>query len=217
MVEDFSKRYSKEIGLPFYCLVRAELVNSESIGYLKEAGCYSVDMGIETANDYLRNKVLNREVSKEQIISASDIIKRYKIKLRTNNMLGIPFGSLRDDLDTLKLNIRCRPDYAVATIFYLYKNTDLYNYLNINNRISYLSITDKNKRYYQFLQLYRSKSEVKKTKNLHQLFSITVSLPFLLPLVKFLIRLPLYRIYKLVNYILKKYYYRFKVFYYKDD
>ena len=97
--------------------------------YLKEAGCYCVCMGIESANDYLRNEVLKKGISKEQIISAAQIIKRYKIKLKTTNLVGVPLGSLKDDLDTLRLNIQCRSNYARGNMLFVYRNTDLYTFL----------------------------------------------------------------------------------------
>jgi hypothetical protein len=41
------------------------------------------------------------------------------------NILGLPFTSLKNDLETLELNINCQPDYAWASIFQPYPRTEL--------------------------------------------------------------------------------------------
>ena len=41
---------------------------------MKESGCHIVRMAIETGNEGIRAKVLNRPMKNEQIIKAADII-----------------------------------------------------------------------------------------------------------------------------------------------
>jgi len=200
-LRDFSEKYRKEINLPFNCYVHANLVTPESMEYLKEAGCFSVGMSIETANDYLRNEVLKKGISKEQIISAVQIIKRNKIKLKTSNLIGIPLGSLKDDLDTLRFNIQCGSKYATALPLFIHRNTDIYRFLIKNprfkNRFKHLEMSPQDNLY-----IYWEKGgnieEMREILNLYKLFSWVASLPFLFPLLPFLIKLPLSRIYTIL-------------------
>jgi len=210
-LREFSGKYRKEIGLPFYCYVRADLVTPESMGYLKEAGCFSVTMGIETANDYLRNEVLKKAISKEQIIQAAEIIKRYKIRLRTTNLLGIPFGSLEDDLDTLRLNIQCRPDLAKASIFFVQKNTAIYNFLAKYPEFKQLKSFLQEDLYVN-LESRSSAYKIRKIKNLNQLFGLIVEFPFLLPQAQLLIELPLFRFYLFLNRLWTEYCFDFRIY-----
>lgn len=202
-LREFSEKYSNKIGLPFYCCVRADLVNQENIEYLKRAGCYCVGMGIETANDYLRNEVLKRGMSKEQIIMASQIIKRNNIRLRTGNMISIPSGTLEDDLATLKLNIKCRPVYAKANVFFPYENTDLYYLLIKQSKYPHLN-TDI-KKFLAFWESHDSNHDTRRIKNLHKLFSLVVSFPFLLPFLPLLLNLPLHKFYTLLDNFWREY------------
>ncbi|MGD8626173.1 MAG: radical SAM protein, partial [Anaerolineae bacterium] len=124
-LQEFMARYKAEIGLPFWCQVRANLVTDEKIVLFKDAGCVSVSFGLEAGNDRLRNAVLNRNMSREQILGAADILRRHDIAFMTNNMLGLPTGNLENDFETLELNAQCRPAYANVFLFQPYPKTAL--------------------------------------------------------------------------------------------
>ena len=116
---EFMGRYKAEIGLPFWCQVRANLVTDDKIALFKGAGCVSVSFGLEAGNDRLRNVILNRNMSREEILGAAEILRRHGIAFMTNNMLGLPTGNLRTDFETLELNVQCRPAYANVFLYRL--------------------------------------------------------------------------------------------------
>ena len=122
-LHEFMTRYKAEIGLPFWCQVRANLVTDEKIALFKDAGCVSVSFGLEAGNDELRNAVLNRNMSREEILGAAEILRRHDIAFMTNNMLGLPTGNLETDFETLELNAQCRPAYANVFLFQPYPKT----------------------------------------------------------------------------------------------
>ena len=108
-LREFSAQYRAEVGIPWWCQVRADLVNEEKMGLLKDAGCVSVSFGIEAGDEYLRNVILNRKMSDEQILGAAQLIREHGIAFSTNNMLGLPKGGLETDFETLELNIAAGP------------------------------------------------------------------------------------------------------------
>jgi anaerobic magnesium-protoporphyrin IX monomethyl ester cyclase len=122
---EFAEKYPREIGLPFFCNTRANLVTAEEVHLLKGAGCHCVSMGIETSNDRIRNELLRRRMSKEQILEAARLIREGGLHLTTTNMIGLPTSTLADDLETLDLNIQARPSYAHVFIFQPYPRTEL--------------------------------------------------------------------------------------------
>ena len=200
-LKEFSEKYKKDIGRSFGCSLRADLVNHERVRYLKEAGCFSIQIGLETANEYLNNHILKKRTSKKQILAAAEIIKRYGIRLVTSSLLGLPYGSLDDDFETFKLNIRLRPSLAKANLLYVYRNTELFDFLRADPKIS---ATLNNWRYGDFgfvLQSAIYNQNIRVIKNLHKLFSIAVHLPFIRPFLPFLIRLPIYPFYWCLNII----------------
>jgi len=189
-LEEFCPKYKAEIDLPFSCLTRANHVNPEILRLLKEAGCYRITLGLEAGNDLVRNDILKRNMSKEEILQAAKWIKEQRIRLQTANILGIPGGSLKTDFETLKLNIKCRADYSGVTLLQPYHRTEMYDFAKsigmINREIqlegnSYRGIS---------MLKFKSKTEKSRTENLHKLFPIASSFPWMYPLVKYLIRLP---------------------------
>ena len=190
-LREFSEIYKKGIGLPFFCFICADLVTPERMRYLKNAGCQQVFMGGETANEYLQDKIFKKKASKEQLVSAAEIIKKEKIRLTISNIIGIPFGSLEDDLETLRLNIRCRPDYAKANILRLYRGSELYNLVCKDPRFKLFNMPPKD--YYLSVDML-DHYEALKIKRLANLFGLAVAFPFLFPMIKFLLRLPINRL-----------------------
>lgn len=124
-LDEFAKQYSSKVGLPFHCHVRPNTLDKHIIDALKKAGCYSVHIAAETADDRLRNEILNRKMTKEQIVQASNLLRQEGIKFMLQNMIGLPTGSIENDLETLEMNIKCKPDYSWVSIFQPYPGTRL--------------------------------------------------------------------------------------------
>lgn len=182
---EFCKRYAEEVRIPFIAYTRVNLVTDEIIKNLKRAGCITILYAIESGNDYVRNKVLNRNISEKQIIDAVHIYKKYRLKTYAQNMVGIPDETLDMAFETLRLNARCKPDYAWCSIFQPYPRTDLWTYCNNKG---YLTSEEFNESYYK-KSILRIKNKME-IENLHHLFSIIVAFPFLLPLARLLVKLP---------------------------
>jgi radical SAM superfamily enzyme YgiQ (UPF0313 family) len=119
--------YKKKINLPFICNSRANLMNKEIVQKFKEAGCIQVGMGIESGNEDIRANVLNRKISREQIISAFKECSNVGLRTYAFNMVGLPLENNKALLETVKLNAQVRPSKIQTSIFYPYPFTRLYN------------------------------------------------------------------------------------------
>jgi len=127
-MEEFAERYRREINLPFHCLTRADLVTEDIVKFLKGAGCHSVSMSIESGNDKIRNDVLKRKMTQEQILSAFHLFHKHGIPTFSNNILGLPGAGIAEDVETLDLNIKCKVSFAEFPIFHPYPRTELGDY-----------------------------------------------------------------------------------------
>ena len=203
-MEEFSEQYPDQVGLPFFCNVRANLVTEELVGQLRDAGCVSVGMGIEAGNDRLRNMVLRRDMTKEQIVEACQMLRGAGIGVMSTNMVGLPTGGLEDDLETLRLNVRCRPAFANAFIFQPYPRTQLGELARseglVEGTFDDISISAWDSSVLRF-----PPEEKRQIENLQKLFAVTVEWPWLLPLVRRLLRLPKNRAFWLVHKLWKGY------------
>ncbi len=124
--KEFAVRYSREISLPFECNIRPNLINETTVELLRNAGCRTLRVGLESGNSFIRNKILNRSLSEETIIKASLLCKEAGIRLYTFNMVGLPFEDMSARLETIKLNARIDSDEEQVSIFYPYEKTRLY-------------------------------------------------------------------------------------------
>ncbi len=123
--EEFIDLYIKEIKLPFTCNLRFDIVTEETVKKLKEAGCYVIDIGLESGNEEIRRKYLQRYTTDEQMIRCSQWFNKYKIKVLTYNIIGLPYEDLNKALETVKLNAKLKSDDMIPNIFYPYPMTKL--------------------------------------------------------------------------------------------
>jgi len=202
-LQEFMTRYKAEIRragrpVPFWCQLRANLVTDAKIALFKEAGCVSVSFGLESGNDRLRNAVLNRNMSREEILGAAEILHRHGITLMTNNMLGLPTGTLETDFETLELNVQFRPAYANVFLFQPYPKTALgewaYEQGWMMGSFDDLSGSVSDNTVIKF----GSEAEKRQIENLQKLFALGVEFPWLLPIIRRLIRLPSNKLFWLV-------------------
>ncbi len=121
----FCSLYSQEFKIPFACNVTASSIDEDKVKALQSAGCRAVLMGVETGNERLRVKVLNKIITNRQIITAVNLFKRYGIKFLTYNMLGLPGDTLETLLETVKFNQILRPDYLRATVAFPMPHTHM--------------------------------------------------------------------------------------------
>ena len=125
-VKEFCKKYKKEIGLPFNVNGRINNISEELLQDLSESGCIRVLIGLESGDPFIRNEVLKKNLTDEQIIDGCRLIKKFGIGLYTFNMIGIPGETMQSIKKTIALNRRIRPNFLVASIFTAYKGTELY-------------------------------------------------------------------------------------------
>lgn len=189
-LEEFAEKYPKRIGLPFFCNVRANLVNEERVALLKKAGCATVSMGIETANDRIRNQLLQRKMTREMMIEAGQLLKEAGIHLTATSMLGLPTGTLEDDLATMKLNSDCQVSYAHAFLFQPYPGTELGEFTFENNLMEGSFDDISPVAWDRSIIIFASEMEKRQVEHLQRLFAIGVEWPFLTPLIRWLIKLP---------------------------
>lgn len=122
---EFAEKYPKRVGLPYMCYVRPNLVTEEIAKLLKNSGCYSVRVAIECGNEPLRNRILKRNLSDEQILRSCQVLHTYGLKVGTINILGLPTETVENMKETLELNRACRPEHVSANMFMPLPGVDL--------------------------------------------------------------------------------------------
>lgn len=124
---EFIERYANEISLPFICNLRANSFDEEDVKLLKRANIFAAWIGIESGNDYIRNEIMNKKLASTQIFRAIELLHRYNIRVRTQNIIGVPYETPECFIDTIKINAAYWPvDAHTLSFFYPYPKTELY-------------------------------------------------------------------------------------------
>lgn len=139
---EFARAYAREIGRPFACNLRPNLADEEVVALLREAGCDEVRFGLESGNDGLRNGLLNRQISCEQIVRAFELCHQAGLKTFSFNIVGFPDETVQQMLDTVKLNALVHADVTRVSIFYPYPRTRLYDLCREKGLLTERVVTD---------------------------------------------------------------------------
>lgn len=107
------------------CQTRAEVVDEETLVWMKRAGCECVQLGVESGSPRILRQ-LGKRITPEQVIQACDIIHRVGLQLSVYLIAGVPGETAEDIQATVRLLKRIRPhDLQVAPLAY-YPGTALY-------------------------------------------------------------------------------------------
>jgi len=126
-VEEFSRKYKEQIGMPFEVTTRVESSSYEMFKQLKDAGCWRVAIGIESGNEEFRTKHLNRRMKNSQIIQAFADARKAGLATKSYNIVGFPFETKEYHKDTVGINAEINPDTHVCYIFNPYPGTRLFD------------------------------------------------------------------------------------------
>lgn len=125
---EFLDAYAREFSIPFICNIRADLIDLDTAKSLKAAGCSRVSFGLECGNQELRNLLLKKSLTDDQIRNAASVLKQVDIPFFTYNMMGLPGESLEDAFKTLEMNIEIGTQCAWTSVFQPFPGTQLADY-----------------------------------------------------------------------------------------
>jgi len=213
-IREFSEKYRRDIGVPFTCFVRAETATPDTIRDIRNAGAVSVSLGVEAGDENIRMDVFNKKISDEKLKQTVQLLHEEGLKIRTHNIVGIPGYGLDADLATMRLNAELKPAYAACGFLQPYPGTASYKtYLEQGlipqDLFEYLESMPQS--YIEPAMPLPEGRERLMTRNLQRLFAIGVSFPWAIPLVRFLIRLPLTGLYRFLYAGWKSFAYLFRI------
>ena len=90
-------------------------------------------IGLESGSERIRREILNRNYSNDDIFKAVTLARKRGMKVTFNNLIGIPYETVSNFRETVKMNRRCLPDSHSTSIFFPYPGTDLYSLCKENN------------------------------------------------------------------------------------
>lgn len=161
-LKEFSEKYAQRIGIPFNCFLRIDQISDLMLKLLRDAGCYSLLLSIDSTSNYVRENILNRKMRRTDFVEILKKIRSYGINTWVNYMLAVPSSSIQDDLDTISLSKRGKVTYPHYSTTDPMKGTPLFDYcvehgfvdssyegilLNNKSKLSCFTKREKNIRY----------------------------------------------------------------------
>jgi len=131
--EQFSKEIYKPYGIKYSLESRADLIDDETVFKLKESGCELILIGFETGNQGLRNSLLGKGISDEQLINAFDLFNKYELRSLAFAMIGIPGETVGTIKQSLSLLRRLKPTLIRQAIFEPFVGTPMFDYCKEHN------------------------------------------------------------------------------------
>lgn len=119
---------------------RPDLFDKELVQSMERAGCETISMGVESANNHTL-KWFNKMYSIEEICKAVDLISQTKINLHGYFILGAPVENREEMLHTIRFACERKFDFATFSILTPYPGTELFK---IALRDGYLDGYNKN-------------------------------------------------------------------------
>jgi radical SAM superfamily enzyme YgiQ (UPF0313 family) len=204
---DFAKVYEKRCRIPFAINARFDHFDEEIISSLVKAGLCLVNAGIESGNEYMRNTVMLRQQSLDSMFKTGSLLKKYGVKLLTENVLGNPGETFDMVMETLKVNMKLMPNIANASVFAPYPGLKMTQYA-IDNGYFDGNFDRLEATYYKSVLKFEKKEDERKIYNLRCFFSLLIHHPWLLWFVKPLLNLPFNKVFWNMGNILDGYYIR---------
>ena len=193
----FLPMYKRDVGLPFVCNVRADTAEDDIIKALSDAGCFRVCIGVETGNETLRREILGKRVTNSQIEEAVRLLRKYRVKFLTNNMVGLPGETIDQAFETVELNAKLRTDFPWCSILHFYPKTKVAEIAHEKGLLEETPSYDKLRQTFFETSVLKQK-DTDQILNLQKLFNIGVRMPWTIPLLRVLVKLPLRKLYHLI-------------------
>ncbi len=203
---DFAKVYEKRCRIPFGINARFDNMDEEIISSLAKAGLKLVNAGIESGNEYMRNTVMLHQLSLDSVFKTGALLKKYGVKLCTENVIGNPGETLDMVMETLEVNMKLKPDIVNATIFAPYPGLKMTQYAidkgYFDGDFDRLEATYLDRSVLKF----KKKEDGRKIYNLRCFFSLLTHHSWLLRFIKPLLNLPFSKVFWTIGNILDGYY-----------
>jgi radical SAM superfamily enzyme YgiQ (UPF0313 family) len=119
------KIIANKLKIAWTCETRVNLVDKELLAHMRQAGCYAVAYGIESASPEII-KTLQKDITLEQVNAAVRASREVGLQVVGYFMLGSPGETLQTIQDTINFAKKLKVDFAQFSITTPFPATELY-------------------------------------------------------------------------------------------
>ena len=126
-VKEFCTEYKKICSIPFVVNAHVGFFDKERARLLAEANCRIVKFGVESGSERVREIVLRRRMTNKKIVKSIESAHEYGLHTSVFLMIGLPYESREELMETVKLMGRARPGRYRWSFFFPFPDTKAYD------------------------------------------------------------------------------------------
>jgi hypothetical protein len=198
-LQEFLPVYKKEIDIPWVCNAYLNLVDEDVVKLMKETGCAAVMFGVESGNERIRNEVLGKGLTEEQIYNSIALFKKYKIKTRSFNIIGSPTETVENAFETIEINAKSKVDLPWCSLYQPHPGTET---TRIAMEVGAIPADFDVDRDMKGLSLFKDsclkQPDMRALIHTQKLFILGVKVPWTIPILKKIVYWPLTPLYEVI-------------------
>ncbi len=132
-LSEFSVLYQRKIKLPSFCCVDPVSIDSQTVDSLKRINCYAVEMGVQSLNARIREEVLGRKYTNNDVAGSLKLLRYGKIECITDHILGLPTEGPDSYIELLEFYRKNRASHVSVFLLRYYPNTDIISKSGLKN------------------------------------------------------------------------------------
>jgi len=124
-LKEFAYEYRSKIGIRFGCVMHPSHISPDSVRYLKSAGCYAINLGIQSWSEEVRRNILDRNVDSGMMNKALELVKEERIHLLTDSIFNLPGQKEEDVVKSAFQYAEVKPKRIYYYMLIYYPNTTI--------------------------------------------------------------------------------------------
>jgi len=111
LIHEFCEELIKrKLKVRWKAMTRADAVDEELLGHMRQAGCDDLFFGVEAGNERIRTEIIGKKVRDEVIFKTIELCRKHDIHTNILLMLGFPTETEKEIKDTINFASRARAD-----------------------------------------------------------------------------------------------------------
>ncbi len=120
---------AERMGIKWGCLTRVNLIDEELLKLMVEAGCYRIDIGVESGSPRIL-KMMKKNITLTDVLKGAKLLDKYAIEWTAFFITGFPYETKEDLLMTKRFMKKINPYRMVLSNFTPYPGTPDYETAN---------------------------------------------------------------------------------------
>ena len=122
-------------GLRWSCETHVKLVDKQTVSLMKAAGCYLIQIGIESGNNEILRE-MRKNITVEEALDACKVIRTQGVELQTFFLVGFPQETEDTWNDTVTTMKKTKSNALIYSIFTPYPGTEAFEFCKEKGLIS---------------------------------------------------------------------------------